>query len=90
LFDNGNIEHSTPNIEHRIKSGAEARAVSRKAGLARLPDVLGFREAFGVRAVYRRFTLRHDVWTNRICRRNLPQPDLKRPGLGGKWSTQYR
>ena len=54
----GNIEHRTPNIQHRIKSGAEARAVQT---LARLPGVLEFREAFGVQSVYRRFKLQSVV-----------------------------
>jgi hypothetical protein len=62
LFEIENIEHPTPNIEQRIKSGAEARAVQTQA---RLPGVREFREAFGVRAVYRRFTARPVVWTNR-------------------------
>jgi len=45
-----------------------------------LPDVLEFREEFGVRAVYSRFTLRHAVWTNQTGLRNLLQPGRKRPG----------
>ena len=39
MFEIENIEHRTPNIEHRIESGAEARAVQTQA---RLPGASNF------------------------------------------------